>query len=117
VRRLAISALARHAISALVSPGFVEEQASLAQLVPWISSTLRLRLRVERRDVQPAVRGLAALPLPAAREETGQRHGWPGEDGLSVVPVLAARTLILVVGERRDATQLVGVVADVAGGF
>jgi hypothetical protein len=58
---------------------------------------------------------LAVLSLLGAPEETGQRHGWPREDGLSVIPVVGARPFILVVGKRRNTTQLVGMVADVAG--
>jgi hypothetical protein len=96
-------------------PGRSSQRRRRSRVLLAPSSTLSLRLRAVRRDAQPAVSGLAALSLPAAPKETGQRHRWPGEDGLSVVPVLAARTLILVVEERTDATQLVGVVADVVG--
>jgi hypothetical protein len=68
-------------------PGRSSQRRRRSRVLLAPSSTLSLRLRAVRRDAQPAVSGLAALSLPAAPKETGQRHRWPGEDGLSVVPV------------------------------
>jgi hypothetical protein len=61
-------------------------------------------------------RAVTARPLlPHAGHEARQHRHAAGEDRLPVVAVLAGLALVLVVGDRADPAQLVGVVTDEDG--
>ena len=71
----------------------------------------------EALDGRPADRRELGLALAAAPEDPRQRHRRAVEQRLAVALVLARRPLVVVVGDRRDVRELVGVVADVDRGL